>query len=74
MAFQTQQIDINCISESSCIEYNICSEDGVVNIKCLDGACYNGRVCEDIFLLNRTCSGSGSCLTETPTMSPTPTV
>ena len=73
MAFQTQRIDIDCISESSCIEYDICSKDGGVNIKCLEKACYNGMVCEDIFSLNRTCSGSGSCQTKPPTMSPTST-
>ena len=69
---QTQQIDIDCISDTSCKNLNICSRDGDVNINCLgQNTCFNNIFCQDILILNQTCSGSNSCQTKSQTMRPT---
>ena len=70
-ALNTQQIDINCTSDDSCRDLNVCSKDGKVDIHCLgEDSCRYGKFCQDMSL-NQTCTGLNSCKTKSPTMSPT---
>ena len=72
-AFETQDINIDCIWNDSCSDLNVCSKDGDVNINCSgDNTCSDSIFCQDILSLNQICSGVNSCQTTPPTtMSPT---
>ena len=63
IASGTPTIDIECKSDNTCQNLNICS-DGEVNIDCsARNTCSNGMFCEDISPLNQMCTGTNSCQT-----------